>query len=464
MKSPLYLLALAGTLSAAELTVQPAPFQATESFPATVWPENTAPLKLDAKVWREFEIVKIAAHGTPLNAGDVIATFERKDFTRKLEDTKRAAESARLAAAQAALEQDALKQSSALQLDGVRRADRNAAEALEYFQKVKRKAAEEGATEKLKRVQFALEGEQEELAQLLKMYEADDVTEETEEIILKRQRHSVASAEFALRMTQLETDRTIKVELPREEEQLTSAAKQAKLTREKTEQESERKIAQKQLELDAANAANERAKADLTELEGDAKWFELKAPVAGGLFYGTLEDGRWSGAAEAAKGIFPGARIAADRVFAGIAPTAGNRSLVAYVDAKNTRALANGTNGRATLGGREELDIPVKVAAIAALPAIDGRHRIDLQTQWPDKQLIAPLATLDVKLFTYAKADALSVPNNALYNTATGWEVEVKLADGKTGRRPVQIGRLNGQRTEIVSGLEAGQVVIYPDK
>ena len=56
---------------------------------------------------------------------------------------------------------------------------------------------------------FMLNYEQDELTQLEKMYEADDLTEETEEIVLKRQRNSVEFAEFSLESARLSRDRTV---------------------------------------------------------------------------------------------------------------------------------------------------------------------------------------------------------------------------------------------------------------
>jgi hypothetical protein len=38
----------------------------------------------------------------------------------------------------------------------------------------------------------------------------------------------------------------------------------------------------------------------------------------------------------------------------------------------------------------------------------------------------------------------------------------VKLADGKTERRPVKRGRVFNDECEILSGLETGQVVVVP--
>ena len=51
-----------------------------------------------------------------------------------------------------------------------------------------------------------LEYEEEELRQLEKMYKADEATEETEKIVLKRARDTVKRAKFVLERTQAECD------------------------------------------------------------------------------------------------------------------------------------------------------------------------------------------------------------------------------------------------------------------
>ena len=47
----------------------------------------------------------------------------------------------------------------------------------------------------------------EELNQLKKMYEADDLTEETEEIILQRAQYQYERAKFSMKQLKLETKR-----------------------------------------------------------------------------------------------------------------------------------------------------------------------------------------------------------------------------------------------------------------
>ena len=74
-----------------------------------------------------------------------------------------------------------------------------------YYVEIERPLQEESTKRSLQSSERYLESATEELNQLLKMYKEDDLTEETEEIILKRQRYAVESAEFRLKSSKLST-------------------------------------------------------------------------------------------------------------------------------------------------------------------------------------------------------------------------------------------------------------------
>ena len=75
---------------------------------------------------------------------------------------------------------------------------------------------------------------------------------------------------------------------------------------------------------------------------------------------------------------------------------------------------------------------------------------------------VATGATAQIRLIAYQQPAAVVVPNKSLAFGAAGWTVEVKLADGKTEHRPVRRGRVSTNETEIISGLEVGQVIVVP--
>jgi HlyD family secretion protein len=167
---------------------------------------------------------------------------------------------------------------------------------------VRRKAEEENADQKLKRAEMFLENQSEELRQLKKMYEADDMTEETEEIILKRQQDRVEAAEFELRMQRLAHARSHGVLLPREAVKLAEAERDTAIAIAKFEHDAPRAIALKKIELQNLKTVLEREKQTLENLKADRKQFEITAPADGWFYHGAIENERWS-PGEAAKSL-----------------------------------------------------------------------------------------------------------------------------------------------------------------
>ena len=105
-----------------------------------------------------------------------------------------------------------------------KRVQRNADDDYSYFESTGRAQREKSALFNLKGAEQRLENVMEELKQLEKMYKANDLTEATEEIILKRQRDAVDMAKFRLEVAQIEHEKTLKQEIPRREESLKDAA------------------------------------------------------------------------------------------------------------------------------------------------------------------------------------------------------------------------------------------------
>ena len=446
---------------AGELTVQAKPFFTEVSFSATAMPTQVTLIRLTAKSWPEFEITCLAAHGSKVAAGDTLLKFDNDDIDKKLTDARRGLSSNELNLAQAQLELSTLTESSRLKLDALNRAARNAKEDNQYFAEVRRQASTEQAAHDLKRATETLENQREELKQLTKMYAADDLVEETEEIILVRQRDAVAHAEFVLRIEALDHARTVKVKLPREAAALASNESDAALALTKAEAELPRQIKHQKIQFEAAKTAVARDKEAVADLEADRQLFEIKAVAAGWFYHGSIEDGRWI-TGDLIKSLMVGGKAPVRRAFATFIPTTAKFGLTAFVDEATARSLVADLKGSATLNGREDLEVPVKLTKLATTPSPDGRYRASLDVTWPTGTSMPAGATAEVALIPYEKNSAIAVPSKALSFTPNGWTVEVKLADGKSERRPVKRGRTAKDLTEIISGLEAGQVILTP--
>ena len=333
----------------------------------------------------------------------------------------------------------------------LRRAAEIAKEENTYFTKTRRKASEETAAQALKRSEQILSNQREELKQLSKMYEADDITEDTEEIILVRQQDAVAAAEFALRMEILDHKRTLEVTLPREAKTLADSERDTAISLKKAEAEIPRSIELGKTRPRSPEDRQPAREKDLAELEADRTLFEFKAPADGIFYHGPIENGRWTtgDTRQDPRPPRPPARQRRLRHFRPRRPPSSR--LVAFLDEATARSLKPELAGIATLAGREELEIPVKLLALAAAPDPDGTYRADLSVTWPKELVPAAGATAQIRLISYQKPSAIAVPTKALEFGADGWTVEVKLADGKTERRPVKRGRVSNDETEILS-------------
>ena len=455
---------LAGRAAAEDLTIEPRPFTVRSEFDCVAVPAKAAEVAVDAAKWADFTVESILDHGTAVKKDDVLVTFKSESLERALDDQRREVEKAALALADAQSALAAAEAELPIKLTAARAAHERATADLERFTKINRPAHEERANKDLDMSQFRLKSAKEELKQLLEMYAADDLTEETEEFILERQKKSVEAAEFSLKMQQLATEETLKVDLPRQDEDLTRGLKQAKITLERTEAELPRAVGQAKIAAAAAAAAHQRLTADLAELEADATKLTLKAPVAGRFYYGVFDDGKWV-TGDTVKGLVKGGKVAAVRPFATVVPDAPELRFMARVEQNALRGLAKDAAGKLRISGYEEQPLDAKVLSVEPVPGTDGLFLVGLSAKLPEGLVAAPGAKAKAEVQVHSNPKAIVVPKTALKDGDGGThQVEVRLADSETERRDVKVGRSNGDEVEILSGLEAGQAMVVPEK
>ena len=456
-------LLLAAAVHAGEVTIEERPFHIEAEFMASVIPEDDVLLlKIDAKSWEDFQLTEIVDHGTLVPKDGLLAAFDRTGIERKLDDARRAVASGTLAVARTGQELKTLEETAPHRLDAARRAAAIAKEENAYFTSTRRKAEEETAAQQLERRKQQLANQQEELTQLSKMYLADDLTEETEEIILTRQKNDVIAAEFALRMETLDHQRTLQVALPREATALANNERDTAIALRSAEVEIPRSIELKKLEFESLKTSHQRETETLADLERDLPLFEFKAPADGRFYHGPIENGRWNTNGKVIETLAVTGRPPLGRSFATFIPATARLTLAAFLDEPTARTLKAGLTGTATFAGREDIEIPVSLAQLATVPDPDGSYRAQLTATWPDGLTPAVGGSANIRLVSYQQEAAIVIPTKAIVHDGRGWTVEIMLADGKTERRPVRRGRVSKEETEILSGLEIGQVIIAP--
>jgi len=94
-------------------------------------------------------------------------------------------------------------------------------------------------------------------------------------------------------------------------------------------------------------------------------------------------------------------------------------------------------------------------------PEVDRqtRHRL-VEAKILDKVKLAPGMFARIKVSVESVPDALTVPSESVVTTLSGDQVNLIVREGKAVRVKVSTGIVQGNRTQIVSGLQAGDQVI----
>lgn len=182
------------------------------------------------KEWTEMRVISAVEHGQRVRKGDVLVELETDKIDLAITDLKYDLELSEISLRLAEKALELLRRTTPMTRELAERSERRATEDLKRFLTLDREASKKSYDFSLRNAENYLAYQSEELKQLEQMYEADDLTEETEEIILKRTRDSVETAKFSLQRAIRSHAFGNEIELPRKEEALEEAVKQAAST------------------------------------------------------------------------------------------------------------------------------------------------------------------------------------------------------------------------------------------
>lgn len=401
----------------------------------------------------------IVAHGATVAKGDTLVALD----TRKLEqhisqleaDLKAMAASLELAER----EQPLLEKSAPQELQTAERSKREADEDLEYFLKTDKAESIKTAEQYVRFASFNHDFAKEQLRQLEKMYKANDLTEETEQIILKRQRFYLEEALIDLKQAEVKRDYLLKTVLPRREKSLRDGVERQTLALERARETNALTLAQKRESLAKMRFDRDRTQHNLAMMQRERDHLTITAPAAGIVYHGKFANGQWESSPSLAARLVPGGSVSPDDVFMTLATP---RPLVVRlaVDEKDASLIKGGLEGKIETTFDSEVRCPARVSKIAAAPATPGKYEALVNVEIGAKQESwMPGMACSVKFIPYAKKNALAVPSSAVFEEDDEHFVYV-YAKGKETKREVRPGRTSGSRTEILSGLKAGEEIL----
>lgn len=444
-------------------TVTREPFRVTLTLKGVFVASTAAEILLDPQSWTDLRLAAVVPHGTRVKKGDTAMELERTGIERAIRDMEAGQELSDLAFERLQAEVSHLEKTVPLDLEGARRAKRIGDEDLARYEKVDREQTLKSSEFTVKSSRDYLEYAQEELRQLEKMYAADDLTEETEEIILKRARNNLERSAFNVEKAEVKHEYTVEYQIPRQDEEKKEAAVRKALDLVKAEGAVPALLTRKTLELAKMKHDRLRSSERLAELRADREAMVLRSPLDGIVYYGRSVDGVWQKPDPIETALAQGMKLKARTVWLTVVQP---RPLHVYAAVSETqrRDIREGLDGRAVPAADPNARLAVKVEQVADVPDPDGTFPVHAQVDLGDDALgLMPGMTCEVRLVPYVKADSIAVPAKAVHadeEDDSAYHVYIRTAGGRSEERSVTIGRSHAGEIEIISGLRLGEKVL----
>jgi HlyD family secretion protein len=456
--------ALQGTTAKAPETVavEKGKFQIDVTCKGTLEAEETAELFFHLDTWTGMTVAKAIPHGTRVKQGDVLVELDLEKIDKALKDVDLEREMSDIAHQQAEEDLRVTEKLFPLDLAAAEQAYKYSQEDTKKFFDADLPFAKKNAEFQAKSSKNFLEYAQEELKQLEKMYRADDIKEETEEIILKRQRDTVESARNNLSNVEKRTDDLLKIDLPRREQATKESATRATINWEKAKITMPAGLKQKQLAFEKTKHDRAKANERFDQLKSDrAKMAALKAPCDGVVYYGKCTKGSWNSSSLESRLVPKGGPLSNDEVILTIVKS-NKMAVRSTLDEKDRPLVKVGAVARVTPTALPDEKLSATVQSIADVPLgtnFDVRFGLG-----EHPSTLVPGMTATVKIKAYAKEDALTLPAGAVFTDEKDEDQHVVYFPGKEGKDPVKksvtIGKRSGDKIEILDGVQAGEMVL----
>ena len=446
-------------------TVKSGPFKIEVTLDGVFEAATTHEVILRPEAWSLLKVREVVAEGSKVKEGDPILKLETDKIDVEIREQEFALKLSELSLQQAKVALDSLERSVPLDLEAARRSQRVAEEELEYFLEVTEPQRKVSAKEALKSSEYSLEYAQEELDQLEQMYKEDDLTEETEEIILKRAKRSVNRSEYFLELAKTRHSKSLDYDIPRERQRVEESAAREKIALRKAEATLPRSLDKQRIELAKVEHAHEKLEEKLDQLKADRDLLTVTAPADGVVYYGQSDRGKWTTATTVRKQLRPGGSVTANSVIMTIVGD-GPGFVRIDVPEKDYRHVKPGTKATVKPTAFPDTEVPGECTSVGPVPfkagTFDGRVSFKNGEDGP-----TPIVgmTCKVTVTPYEKKEAITVPEKAVFGSDDDKHVYVQEGGERktatvTKKVSVTIGKTSGGKTEITRGLSEDDVIL----
>ena len=423
---------------------------------------DAIPISIATKNWGDLKVTEPPVQGKKVKKGDLLLRFELEKIKQRLDllnsdlsviDLDRQILSSELKLA------ETLAPMEKKELD---RMENYVRQDFERFKNVDLPYEKKAAAMALKSYRDSLAYATEELNQLKKMYEADDLTEETEEIILQRTKNQVDRSKFLLEGAIKRNKQFNEVVVPREVVSIEDAYDRKKLSMATIRKILPVELRKKKLELQKLEEERSKLLRIKKELEFDAKQMSPHSPVTGILYWGTFKRGKWSGTTSFEPKLRKAGMIKPHEEFLTVSPNKRTQVRIQLPE-KYLDEVHAGMKGKIERLTHSDQKLEACLTKIEDIPINPGLYDLTVEVVIPEDQKSPLPGTLaNLKVVIYEKA-ALTLPSSAVFSEDADPDskfVYLPSKNGKTRKKKVETGKRSGDRIEILKGIRLGTKVL----
>jgi HlyD family secretion protein len=422
--------------------------------------EDVEEISIKLEAWTGMTVASAVPHGASVKKGDTLVKLDMDKINKAMKELELDKESTALAHMQAEEEYKTAQKLLPMDDAAAKLAFDNSQEDYKRFVESELPMLKRNAEFVGKQAKNFFDYASEELKQLEKMYKADDIKEETEEIIIRRQRDTVENARNNLMNSEKRSADTLKYDLPRREQSMKEANERTKIAWEKTLIVNKALKRQKELAYEKAKIDRAKAVEKLENMKADYdKMKNIVAPCDGIVYYGKATKGAWNSSTLESK-LAPKGTLPNDDVFMTIVKSK-KLAVRGTIEEKDRPFVKEGDGLKAIPTALPDARLSGKISTLAAVPLGSSFEFRGTLSETTDE--LVPGMTCTVKIKAYVKENALSVPSSAVSydDDAESYFVYTPAeGDAKPGKVKVKIGRRSGDKVEILDGLSEGQVVL----
>lgn len=284
------LLLLASTSAAGEADPEsteektPEPIKITGVFEAV----SAGEVAISHEHFTTLEIKRLLPHGTKVTKGQNVVWFDTKDVDEKIKQAELDLKLAGLTLGEENFKHEQFLKNQSLEKAAAQRSRKQARQKFDNYMGIDRDREVLVAEFSLKSSQSSLDNATEELNQLEQMYEEDGLTEESEEIVLKRAKQAVEFAKFRFEGTQITSERSIKQTIPQKEANEKDALERAELAYQKSMRNLVDARVRQDIEIAQKRNRFKDEQTKMEEMRNERKQMVLQAPNAGVVLHGKL--------------------------------------------------------------------------------------------------------------------------------------------------------------------------------